>query len=168
VLSSSMRMKRIGVAALAAGVLAVAGMPAAVADGATVVRSELSAFATVPCALGGVGEEVLVEGTALTVVRQESDAAGGTHFVLHTNYDSLVGTGLTSGTTYHAVATENETSHNFQPFVGPPYSFTFTQHVRFIGQGPGNDFIIADTAHVTVNAEGVATAEHEDFRVDCR
>ena len=165
---SSMHVKRIGLAGLAAGVLAVAGMPAAAAAGATVVRSEISAGATVPCALGGAGEEVFVEGTVHTVVQQRTDAAGGTHFVLHANYDSLVGTGLTSGTVYHAVATENATSHNFDPFVGPPYSFTNTQHVRFIGRGPGNDFIIAFTAHVTVNAQDVVTAEHVDFRVECR
>jgi hypothetical protein len=102
------------------------------------------------------------------VVQQETDAAGGTHFVLHANYDSLVGTGLTSGTVYHAVATEGATSHNFDPFVGPPYSFTNTRHVRFIGAGPDNDFIIAETVHVTVNAEDVVTAEHQDFQVDCR
>jgi hypothetical protein len=163
----SMLMKRIGLALLAAGLLTVAGIPAAVADGATVVRSELSAFATVPCALGGAGEEVLVEGTVTQVVRQETDASGGTHFVVHANYNSLVGTGLTSGTVYHAVATENMTSHNFAPFVAAPYNFTSTQHVRFIGRGPGNDFIVVDTAHVTVNAQDVVTAEHEDFRVDC-
>jgi len=157
---------RIGLAGLAVGLLALAGQPAAAA-GATVVRSELSGSAQVPCALGGAGEEVLVSGTFLMVVRQETDAAGGTHFVLHANYDSLVGTGLTSGTVYHAVATEGDTSHNFDPFVGPPYSFTDTRHVRFIGRGPGNDFIIAETVHVTVNANDVVTAEHQDFRVDC-
>ena len=165
---SSTRAKRIGLAGLAAGLLAIAGQPAAGATGATVVRSEISAAATVPCALGGAGEEVLVEGTVLTVVQQQTDAAGGTHFVLHANYDSLVGTGLTSGTVYHAVATEGATSHNFDPFVGPPYSFTDTRHVRFIASGPGNDFVIAETVHVTVNAQDVVTAEHQDFRVDCR
>lgn len=160
------RAKWIGLAGLAAGLFAMTGQAAA-ADGATVVRSEISAVAQVPCALGGAGEEVLVEGTVLTVVRQQTDAAGGTHFVLHANYDSLVGTGLTSGTVYHAVATEGATSYDFDPFVGPPYSFTNTRHVRFIGRGPDNDFIIAESVHVTVNAEGVVTADHQDFQVDC-
>jgi hypothetical protein len=59
-------------------------------------------------------------------------------------------------------------TNTLDPFVGPPNSFTNTQHVRFIGRGPGNDFIVAFTAHVTVNAEDVVTAEHVDFRVDCR
>ena len=165
---SSMRAKRIGLVGLAAGLLAVAGMPAAVAAGATVLHLPVSTAVQIPCALGGAGEEVLFEGTGTLVVRQETDAAGGTHFVLHSNFGNVVGTGLTSGTVYRAMTVEGETSHNFAPFVGPPYSFTATRHARFIGPGPDNDFIIAQTFHVTVNAQDVVTAEHLDFQVDCR
>ena len=53
------------------------------------------------------------------------------------------------------------------PFVGPPYLFTNTRHVRFVGQGPDNDFSIRETVHVTVNAEDEVTAEHISFEVDC-
>jgi len=159
--------RRLGLAAIVAGLLAVTGQAPAAAEGATVVRMGLSAAATVPCALGGLGEEVLVEGTALLVVFQSTDASGGTHFVLRANYDSLVGTGLTSGTIYHAVATEGTSSYNFDPFVGPPYLFTNTRHVRFVGQGPDNDFSIRETVHVTVNAEDEVTAEHVSFEIDC-
>ena len=158
--------KRVGLSALATGLLTAVATPASAAT-ATVLRFEISAGATVPCALGGAGEEVLVEGTVTMVVQQQTDAAGGTHFVLHANYDSLVGVGLTSGTVYHAVATEGATSHDIEPFVGPPYSFTDTLHVRFVGPGPDNDFVVAETVHVTVNAEGVVTAEHQDLRIDC-
>lgn len=158
---------QIGLAGIVAGLLAVTGQAPAAAEGATVVRTELSAAATVPCALGGLGEEVLVEGTIHTVVFQSTDASGGTHFVLRANYDSLVGTGLTSGTMYHAVATEGTSSYDFDPFVGPPYLFTNTRHVRFVGQGPNNDFSITETVHVTVNAEDQVTAEHSSFEVHC-
>jgi hypothetical protein len=51
--------------------------------------------------------------------------------------------------------------------LGPPSSFTDTRHVRFVGQGPDNDFVIAETVHVTVNADGVVTAEHQDLRIEC-
>jgi hypothetical protein len=164
---SSTRARQIGLAGIVAGLLTVAGQIPAAADGATVVRTELSAAATVPCALGGIGEDVLVDGTALLVIFQTTDASGGTHFVLRANYDSLVGAGLTSGTIYHAVATEGTSSYDFDPFVGPPYSFTNTRHVRFVGQGPDNDFSITETVHVTVNAEGEVTAEYSSFQIDC-
>ncbi|HEY6745429.1 MAG TPA: hypothetical protein VI357_06875 [Mycobacteriales bacterium] len=158
---------RIGLAGVVAGLLAVVGQVPAAADGATVVRFSLSAAATVPCALGGLGEEVLVEGTAHVVVFQSTDANGGTHFVLRANYDSLVGTGLTSGTTYHAVATEGTSTYDFDPFVGPPYLLTNTRQVRFVGQGPDNDFSIRETVHVTVNAQGEVSAEHSSFEINC-
>jgi hypothetical protein len=164
---SSTRAKQIGLAGILAGLLAVTGQVPAAADGATVVRTELSAAATVPCALGGVGEEVVVAGSVLTVLLQTTDASGGTHFVLRANYDSLVGSGLTSGTVYHAVATEGTSSYDFDPFVGPPYSLTHTQHVRFIGRGPDNDFSVTTTIHFTVNAKGEVTAEVQDLRIDC-
>lgn len=159
--------RKIGLAAIVAGLLAVIGQTPAAAEGATVVRTELSASATVPCALGGLGEEVVVEGTVLTVLLQTTDASGGTHFVLRASYDSLVGTGLTSGTVYHAVATEGTTSYDFDPFVGPPYNLTDTEHVRFVGRGPDNDFSVTTTIHFTVNAEDEVTAEVQDLRIDC-
>jgi hypothetical protein len=163
--NSSTRM--IGLAGIVAGVLAVIGQAPAAAAGATVVRTELSAAATVPCALDGSGEEVVVEGTVLTVLHQTTDASGGAHFLLRASYDSLVGTGQTSGTVYHAVATEGSSSHDFDPFVGPPYSLTDTRHVRFVGRGPGNDFSVTTVTHFTVNAEGETTAEVQNIRIDC-
>jgi hypothetical protein len=149
-------------------VLLVTMTPSAVgADGATVTRSQISAGAFVPCALGGAGEDVLVEGTFTMVLAASTDAAGGTHFVLRANYDSLSGTGLTSGTRYRAVATEGSSSHNFDPFVGAPYSVTFTEHVRFVGAGPGNDFTVIVTNHATVNANDELTVERTDLTVSC-
>ena len=164
---SSTRARQIGLAGIVAGLLAVTGQVPAAAEGATVVRADLSVATFVPCALGGVGEEVLVEGTGVFVVFQSTDASGGTHFVLRATFGAAVGTGLTSGTIYHAVGTEGTSSYDFDPFVGPPYLLTNTRHVRFVGQGPDNDFSIRETVHVTVNAEGGVTAEHISFEVDC-
>jgi hypothetical protein len=148
--------------------LAALAVPsAAAADGATVTRSPISASAFVPCALGGAGEQVLVQGTVHTVLVANTDAAGGTHFVLRSNYDSLAGSGQTSGTLYHAVAAEGSSSHNFEPFVGPPYNFTFTEHVRFVGAGPGNDFTVTVNNHVTVNANDGLTANRSVLSVSC-
>ena len=55
-LISRMRRTRIGLGGLTAGLLLiVAGTPTAAAAGAAVVRSEITAVAQVPCALGGAG-----------------------------------------------------------------------------------------------------------------
>ncbi|MBA3852413.1 MAG: hypothetical protein H0X59_08635 [Chloroflexi bacterium] len=156
----------IGLVGIVGGLVIVTGQPA-VAAGATVVRSEISAGAFVPCALGGAGEDVLVEGTVHTVVRTSTDGSGGTHVLVRANYDSLSGTGLTSGTSYRAVATEGSTSHNFEPFVGAPYNITGTRHVRFIGRGSASDFTVIDRFHVTVNARDEITVQHQDIRITC-
>jgi hypothetical protein len=158
---------RIAGAGIAVALVALAAPSAAVADSATVTRSPISASAFVPCALGGAGEQVVVQGTVKTVIVANTDAAGGTHFVLRSNYDSLVGSGQTSGTLYHAVATEGSSSYNFEPFVGPPYNFTFTEHVRFVGAGPGNDFSVTFNNHSTVNANDELTANRSVLSVSC-
>ena len=154
-------------AGIAVALVALAAPSAAAADGATVTRSPIAASAFVPCALGGAGEQVLVQGTITTVLVASTDAAGGTHFVLRSNYHSLAGTGQTSGTLYHAVATEGSSSHNFEPFAGPPYTFTDTEHVRFVGAGPGNDFTVMFSDHVTVNANDELTANRSVLSVSC-
>jgi hypothetical protein len=154
-------------AAIVVALVALAAPSAAAADGATVTRSTISARTFVPCALGGAGEEVLVSGTVTTVVVESTDASGGTHFVLRSNYNSLAGTGLTSGTRYHAVATEGSSSHNFEPFAGPPYTFTFTEHVRFVGAGPGNDLTLTFSNHFTVNANDELTVNRVVQSVSC-
>ncbi len=74
--------RTLGLAAIVAGLFTVTGQVPAAAEGATVVRTELSTATFVPCALGGVGEEVLVEGSGVFVLFQSTDASGGTHFIL--------------------------------------------------------------------------------------
>jgi hypothetical protein len=161
------RIAHVGLALLAGALVVMTSQPATAAEGATVTRVDLGAATQVSCALGGAGEEVVVQGTIHTVLIQTTDSAGGTHFVLRVNYSGMTGTGLTSGTIYRAVATEGSTSHDFDPFVGPPYSFTSTTHVRFVGRGPGNDFTVVSLIHVTVNAQDQVTAELQELRVDC-
>jgi hypothetical protein len=39
---------------------------------------------------------------------------------------------------------------------------------RIIGQGKGNNFLVHENLHLTINANGVATAVHDNFSIDCR
>ena len=39
---------------------------------------------------------------------------------------------------------------------------------RIIGQGPGNNFLVHETFHVTINANGVVTATVDNFSVECK
>jgi hypothetical protein len=39
---------------------------------------------------------------------------------------------------------------------------------RIIGQGTGNNFLVHETFHITVNADGTMTASVDNFSVDCK
>jgi len=148
--------------------LIVAVPTAASAQADTVVtntRFPLSAFAFVPCALGGQGEEVLVSGTAHIVVVTTTDAQGQTHVIVTANYQGLHGTGLTSGDRYVGVAAENQI-FNFEPLA--PWIVTVTQTVQFVGQGPDNNFIVKSFLHLTVDATGKVAVSKAELQIVCR
>ena len=45
---------------------------------------------------------------------------------------------------------------------------TFINNFRIIGQGSGNNFLVHETFHVTINANGSVTAFLDNFSIDCR
>jgi hypothetical protein len=45
---------------------------------------------------------------------------------------------------------------------------TDINNFRIIGQGPGNNFLVHDNFHISVNANGVVTSFHDNFGVDCK
>jgi hypothetical protein len=122
----------------------------------------------VPCANDGQGENILLSGTAHLLVHMATDESGGTHFVLAFNYQRMSGAGLVTGDKYQGIDAEITTSHDFDPFVAPPYELTFTHPTRFIGQGPGNNFMLFTQNHFTVDATGKVTSSRFRFTIECR
>jgi hypothetical protein len=49
-----------------------------------------------------------------------------------------------------------------------PYTFTYINNFRMIGQGPGNNFLVHTTNHVTINANGEATATVDNTSTECK
>jgi hypothetical protein len=45
---------------------------------------------------------------------------------------------------------------------------TFVNNFRIIGQGPGNNFLVHETMHITLNAAGFLTVFHDNITVDCK
>src|SRR5437870_11727085 len=45
---------------------------------------------------------------------------------------------------------------------------TFVNNFRIIGQARGNNFLIHENFHITINANGRVTAFVDNFSVDCR
>ena len=134
----------------------------------TDTKYPLRIAAFVPCANNGQGEDILLSGTAHVLLHMSMDESGGTHFVLAFNLQRMTGVGMVTGDRYQGIDAEITTSHNFDPFVGPPYELTFTHTTRFIGQGPANNLILFTQSHFTVDATGKVTSSRFRFTIECR
>jgi hypothetical protein len=127
------------------------------------VRVPYDLYVYVPCAAGGAGEDVYLSGTLHFLFETTIDSSGSFHTKFHAQPQGISGTGLTTGDKYQATGV---TQDRFNGKVGSAY--TFVNNFKIIGQGPGNNFLIHENYHVTVNANGEVTAYVDNFRVECR
>ncbi|HZM25136.1 MAG TPA: hypothetical protein VFC02_25525 [Anaerolineales bacterium] len=127
------------------------------------VRIPTDIFVFVPCAAGGAGEFVQLSGTLHVLFVTTLDSRGGFHSKFHFQPQGVSGTGLTTGAKYQATGV---TQGTFNGRVG--FEQTFVNNFRIIGQGPGNNFMIHENFHITVNANGEVTAFVDNFSVKCR
>lgn len=120
-------------------------------------------YVYVPCAADGAGEVVHLSGDLHVLFALTFDGAGGVHVKSHYQPQGLSGEGLTTGVSYHGVGV---TQDEYNAKVG--YEETFINNFRIIGQGPGNNYLIHQNFHVTVNANGTVTASVDNFSVECK
>jgi hypothetical protein len=119
----------------------------------------------VPCANGGAGETVSIEGTLHVVVRLTTDKAGGVHTTLHFQPQGVKGTGLTTGDIYRGGGVTRWTTNTNSDSL--PLTETHINNFRLIGPGPGNNVQVHMNTHVTINANGVITAEVDNSSAIC-
>ena len=117
----------------------------------------------VPCANGGAGEDVHLTGTIHDLFHITLDSSGGITVKTHDNPQGVTGTGLTTGATYQGTGV---TQDQFTAHVRSEE--TFVNNFRIVGQGPGNNYLVHENFHVTVNANGDVTATHDNFSVECK
>jgi hypothetical protein len=114
----------------------------------------------VPCANGGAGEIVSLAGTLHEVFHITFDATGSVHLKIHDQPQGVSGIGQTTGAKYQGTGvTQQQLSTN---------PFTFVNSFRIIGQETGNNFLIHQVFHVTVNANGEVTAFVDRASAECR
>ncbi|HET6360833.1 MAG TPA: hypothetical protein VFH11_02130 [Gemmatimonadota bacterium] len=119
----------------------------------------------VPCAAGGAGEIVQLSGNIHDLFHV---MINGNRFKvkIHTQPQGIRGVGLTTGDKYQGTGVTQETFGG--SFVNGQESSTFVNNFRIIGQGPGNNFMIHELVHFTINARGEVTADVGRLRVTCR
>ena len=86
--------------------------------------------------------------------------------VFHFQPQGISGTGETTGDKYQATGVTQESFKT--SLQNGQANLTFVNNFRIIGQGPGNNFLVHETLHITANADGTLTVFHDDFRADCK
>jgi len=125
---------------------------------------ELSFF--VPCAAGGAGELVDLSGplhTLITFTINGNNVSETTHF----QPQGVSGTGETTGDKYQATGVTKDTSFKAS-FQNGQAQQTFLNNFRIIGTGPGNNFLVHELTHITINANGIVTVLHDNLSVLCK
>jgi hypothetical protein len=136
----------------------------AAADSFTVSQNfPIDILVFVPCANGGAGEEVELTGTLHDLFHVTFAPSGVYRFSVVDNPQGITGTGFTTGAKYQGTGI---TRDNFGGRVG--YEETFVNNFRIIGQGSGNNFLVHENLHITVNANGTLTAFLDNFSVECK
>jgi hypothetical protein len=122
----------------------------------------LSVF--VPCAAGGAGEIVDLSGplhVLITFTISGNNVSGRQQF----QPQGISGTGETTGLSYQATGlTATSFTSSLQ---NGQANMTFINRFDIIGQGPNNNFVVHETAHITINADGTVTVNFDNFTVEC-
>lgn len=121
-------------------------------------------FAYVPCANNGEWEFLDLSGRLHIVEHVTINDAG--HYTLKSHYQpmGIRGTGYPSGRKYQATGVTQDVTTWGR--VG--YRETYVNNFRLIGQGPGNNYLVHEVFHVTVNANGRVTVSLDHFRFECK
>jgi hypothetical protein len=119
----------------------------------------------IPCANGGAGEYVELSGSLHAVTHV---TVNGNNFQVKylDQPQGISGVGETTGDKYQATGGTQEQYGG--SFVNGQYEDTYINNFRIIGQGPGNNYLIHENIHVTINANGEVTTYIDNFTADCK
>ena len=132
------------------------GAPATVR--VTNLVSTLAFSVWIPCANGGLGEEVIVTGRLHETFHVTSTARGNAQIKLHSQPQGVKGVGAVTGMVWAGTGVTQEiTTARLEPQGGAVN--TFVNNFRLIGPGPGNDLVLHHVRHFTINANGTVTVE---------
>src|SRR5262245_59718899 len=119
----------------------------------------------IPCANGGAGESILISGNLHFLTSTTFDQGGGFHFSQQANPQGVAGIGLTTGDNYRATGVNRQDVSSTSTGV---VQFTMINRFDMIGQGPGNNFSVQETEHVTILADGTMTASFDNISITCK
>jgi hypothetical protein len=128
-------------------------------------KTDINLTIFVPCALSGSGEIVDLSGPLHTLISFTINANNVSGY-FHFQPQDISGTGESTGAKYKATGV---TLQSFKSSLQNGQSnLTYVNNFRIIGQGPGNNFLVHETLHITFNADGTVTVSHDNFTIDCK
>ena len=163
---TTLRMKTTKQALAVLVAMTIIGAQSVKADVTQNISVPLDGFSVfIPCANNGAGELVIFQGNLhilLSFTINNNRVSGKDHF----QPQGLTGTGSVTGDKYQATGvTQSMFSGSL---VNGQYQSTYVNNFRIIGQGPGNNYLVHEIAHITINANGVATVFFDSLSVDCK
>jgi hypothetical protein len=115
-----------------------------------------------PCANGGAGEEIVLSGN-LHLLFHATQTEHSLIFTLHQNLQGVTGTGVVTGTTYHA------TGISLVHFtVSKGVRQTVVDNFNVIGPAGAGSLLLHEVFHFTVNANGEVAVELDHVTMECR
>jgi len=159
-------MKALRNISLVLAILFVLTAGTATAEVITNEKIPYNGWVWVACANGGRGETVRLTGDLHALFQVTFDEGGGRHVASHFQPMGITGRGELTGDKYQAAGVTRD-ERNFQP-AAYPVEYTYVNHFWIIGPGPGNNFLVHETYHITVNANGEVTAQIDNFWGECK
>lgn len=128
-------------------------------------KMPVDAIISISCANGGAGENIHLTGTIHVLIKT---TVNGNHFLTkyHFQPQGVKGLGLTTGNIYQANGASQETVSG--DFTNGQYSRTDINNYRIIGQGTGNNYLVHNNSHITINANGETTVSTDHLSVECK
>jgi hypothetical protein len=147
---------------------AASGLFTVPADAAKQVNdvTDIDLTVFVPCANGGSGELIDLSGRLHTMINltiNGNNVSGVAHF----QPQGISGRGETTGDKYQATGVTKDSSFKLSLQNGQANQ-TLVNNFRIIGQGPGNNLLVHEVAHITFNANGTVTVFHDNLSVQCK
>jgi hypothetical protein len=148
--------------ALVAGFLIATDARAAVEEN---VSFPVDILIDIPCANGGAGETVTLTGDLhiiMTFVVNGNMVRGKYHF----QPQGISGFGSVTGDRYQATGV---TQGQFKASLKDGKALvTSENNFRIIGQGPGNNFLVHENLHLSINANGDVATAVDHLGIDCK
>jgi hypothetical protein len=73
--------------------------------------------------------------------------------------------GAVTGDAYRVAGVTQGTFH--ESLDGDQFARTYVNSFQLIGPGSSNNLLVHEIAHLTINANGEVTAEHDELSIEC-